>query len=144
MAKLQDKLYNRVIHGKFIAESGDELPTELPEVSASDNGKVLVVSEGKWQKGTVGGTQLYKHECQLMYNGMTQAFTIFALFDTDLTTINEYPKFSVLQNKWFNVGGNFVTMSFSGGIKFKKYNFTNNTLVDLSEYQFITDTVTPL
>lgn len=62
MAKLTDKLFNRVIEGKLVADSGDELPKELPAVSAVDNGKALVVSGGKWQKGTIsGGTQLYKH-----------------------------------------------------------------------------------
>ena len=66
MAKLTDKLYNRVIEGKLVAESGDELPKELPSVSAIDNGKVLLVSGGKWQAGSVsGGTQLYKHTLDL-------------------------------------------------------------------------------
>ena len=62
MAKLTDKFFNRVIEGKFVAESGDELPKELPEVSVSDNGKVLKVSAGKWAVGDdFKGTKLYRH-----------------------------------------------------------------------------------
>lgn len=62
MAKILDKFFNRKIEGKLVAESGDELPKELPSVSSVDNGKVLLVSGGKWQAGSVsGGTQLYKH-----------------------------------------------------------------------------------
>lgn len=62
MAKLTDKFFNRVIEGKLVAESGDELPKELPAVSGSDNGKALIVSGGKWQAGAVSsGTKLYKH-----------------------------------------------------------------------------------
>lgn len=57
MAKLTDKLFNRVIEGKFVADSGDELPKELPAVSAVDNGKALVVSGGKWEKGNVPSPQ---------------------------------------------------------------------------------------
>lgn len=62
MAKLTDKFFNRVIEGKLVADSGDELPKELPAVSGSDNGKALIVSGGKWQTGTIsGGTKLYRH-----------------------------------------------------------------------------------
>ena len=66
MAKLTDKLLNRVIEGKFVAQSGDELPKELPAVSAVDNGKALVVSGGQWVAGAVSaGTKLYVHNLAL-------------------------------------------------------------------------------
>ena len=90
MAKLTDKFFNRVIEGKLVAESGDELPKELPpieegdagkvlmvnededgyelnnllpEVSAEDNGSILKVVDGVWAKGSEsGGTQLHEHK----------------------------------------------------------------------------------
>ena len=63
MAKLTDKFFNRIIEGKLVADSGDELPKELPAVSGSDNGKALIVSGGKWQAGNISsGTKLYKHK----------------------------------------------------------------------------------
>ena len=69
MAKLQDKLYNRVIDGKLTVESGDEFGSDISvnisqlEAESTDEGKALVVQDD----GSVspepmsGGTKLYKH-----------------------------------------------------------------------------------
>lgn len=87
MAKLTDKLFNRIIEGKFVADSGDELPKELPAVSGSDNGKALVVSGGKWVAGTIsGGTKLYKHT--LAYQGVSRGIYVISNDNTEITKSN--------------------------------------------------------
>lgn len=84
MAKLTDKFFNRVIEGKLVADSGDELPKELPAVSASDNGKALVVSGGKWQAGTIsGGTKMYLH---VFMDNASKTFSVMMASSTPITS----------------------------------------------------------
>ena len=66
MAKLKDKLYNRIIEGKLELENGDDIKVKTSELedSATNAGKVLAIDEnGKVIATEVsGGTKIYKHQ----------------------------------------------------------------------------------
>jgi len=158
MAKLEDKLFNRVIEGKLDAK--EEIDSEaVKAVEGAESGTVASVlgldSNGKLVKGAVsGGTQLYKHIFTIddSDDNTIKVIIITSISEpVDTPTLNKIQTLwldegTVLGKVWFNVSYQGIITGIGNSLAYC-YTANGNSFGTWSGYTLVSissDTVTPL